>query len=63
MSGVAPDISVVIVSYKVPELLRACLASLQREAAGTSYEVIVVENASGDGTAEMVRDEFPVVRG
>ena len=49
----APDISVVIVSYKVPALLRACLASLQREAAGCSYEVIVVENASGDGTAEL----------
>ena len=58
----APDISVVIVSYKVPELLRACLASLEREADGCSYEVIVVENASGDGTAELVRDEFPDVR-
>ena len=58
----APDISVVIVSYKVPELLRACLASLEREADGCSYEVIVVENASGDGTAELVRDEFPGVR-
>jgi N-acetylglucosaminyl-diphospho-decaprenol L-rhamnosyltransferase len=60
--GMAPDISVVIVSYKVPELLRACLASLEREADGCSYEVIVVENASGDGTAELVRDEFPAVR-
>lgn len=58
----APDISVVIVSYKVPELLRACLASLQREAAGCSHEVIVVENASGDGSAELVRAEFPAVR-
>ena len=52
----APDISVVIVSYKVPALLRACLASLQREVADCSYEVIVVENASGDGSAELVRD-------
>jgi hypothetical protein len=62
VSGMAPDISVVIVSYKVPELLRACLASLQRESAGCSHEVIVVENASGDGSAELVRDEFPGVR-
>jgi N-acetylglucosaminyl-diphospho-decaprenol L-rhamnosyltransferase len=62
VSGMAPDISVVIVSYKVPALLRACLASLQREVAGCSYEVIVVENASGDGSAELVRDEFPGVR-
>jgi len=58
----APDISVVIVSYKVPALLRACLASLRREAAECSYEVIVVDNASGDGTAELVQDEFPDVR-
>jgi len=62
VSGMAPDISVVIVSYKVPELLRACLASLQREVVGPSYEIIVVENASGDGTAEIVRDEFPAAR-
>jgi N-acetylglucosaminyl-diphospho-decaprenol L-rhamnosyltransferase len=60
--GMAPDISVVIVSYKVPEFLRACLASLQREVVGCSYEVIVVENASGDGSAELVRDEFPNAR-
>jgi N-acetylglucosaminyl-diphospho-decaprenol L-rhamnosyltransferase len=57
-----PDVSVVIVSYRVPELLRACLASVQREAVGCSYEVIVVENASGDGSAELVRDEFPDLR-
>jgi N-acetylglucosaminyl-diphospho-decaprenol L-rhamnosyltransferase len=62
VSGMAPDISVVIVSYKVPALLRACLASLQREAASCSHEVIVVENASRDGSAELVRDEFPHAR-
>jgi GT2 family glycosyltransferase len=58
----APDVSVVIVSYRVPDLLRACLASIERETSGCSYEVIVVENASGDGSAQLVRDEFPSVR-
>src|SRR3954468_8185082 len=58
----APDISVVIVSYKVPELLRACLASVQRETIGCTYEIVVVENASGDNSAELVRNEFPDVR-
>jgi N-acetylglucosaminyl-diphospho-decaprenol L-rhamnosyltransferase len=62
VSGMAPDISVVIVSYKVPELLRACLASVQHEAVGCTHEVIVVENGSGDGSAALVRDEFPGVR-
>ena len=58
----APDISVIIVSYKVPALLGACLTSLRREVADCSYEVIVVDNASGDETAELVRNEFPDVR-
>ena len=58
----SPDVSVVIVSYRVPALLRACLASVQRETHGCTYEVIVVENASGDESAEMVRSEFPDVR-
>jgi GT2 family glycosyltransferase len=58
----APDISIVIVSYRVPELLRACLESVQRETVGCSYEVVVVENASGDGSAELVRSEFADVR-
>lgn len=62
VSGMAPDISVVIVSYKVPELLRACLASVERESVGCTYEVVVVENGSGDGSAALVRDEFPSVR-
>jgi hypothetical protein len=62
VSGMAPDISVIIVSYKVPALLAACLTSLQREVADCSYEVIVVDNASGDETAALVRGEFPDVR-
>jgi GT2 family glycosyltransferase len=62
VSGMAPDISVIIVSYKVPALLGACLTSLRREVTDCSYEVIVVDNASGDETAELVRDEFPDVR-
>lgn len=56
----APRLSVVIVSYRVRELLRGCLASLAR---GTRepLEVWVVDNASGDGTLEMLAAEFPHV--
>jgi GT2 family glycosyltransferase len=53
---------VVIVSWNVRELLRACLRSLPAAAGQRSHEVIVVDAASTDGTAEMVRDEFPAVR-
>lgn len=55
------DLSVVIVSYQVRDLLRGCLQSaLANE--GVSFELCVVDNASTDGTAEMVRQEFPQVR-
>ena len=53
-----PDLSVVIVSYNTRDLLRNCLQSL-RESTGLQLEVIVVDNASSDGSAVMVGEEFP----
>lgn len=57
-------LSIIIVNWKVRELLRQCLASL---AGGTAldpqrWEVVVVDNASGDGSVEMVREQFSGVR-
>ena len=53
-------LAICIVSWRTRDLLRACLRSVveRPEAA----EVVVVDNASGDGTVEMVRSEFPTVR-
>ncbi|MCY3572989.1 MAG: glycosyltransferase [Chloroflexi bacterium] len=48
----------VIVSYNTRELLRNCLRSLQASR-GLTLEIIVVDNASADGSAEMVRAVFP----
>ena len=56
-----PDLSVIIVSYNTRDLLRNCLASL-RASVGLSLDIIVVDNASSDGSADMVRDEFPEAR-
>lgn len=56
-----PMISVLIVNWNTRDLLRACLASIQKHAPRESYEVIVVDNASRDGSADMVREEFPEV--
>jgi hypothetical protein len=56
-----PDLSVIIVSYNTCDLLRNCLLSL-RESVGLALEIIVVDNASSDGSAAMVRDEFPEAR-
>jgi len=55
------DLSVVIVSWNVRDLLRRCLASLERPAT-ISQEVIVVDNASTDGSVETLSPEFPGVR-
>ncbi len=52
------DLSIVIVNWKVKDLLRQCLASVYRQQ-GVSFEVFVVDNDSRDGSAEMVREEFP----
>jgi len=63
----SPLLSVVIVSWNVREDLRECLRSIlgtgdQGLGTGDQVEVIVVDNASTDGTVEMVRREFPQVR-
>lgn len=55
-------LNIIIVSWNVRELLRACLRSLQAHACGVAEQrVIVVDNASADGTIDMVRAEFPAV--
>lgn len=57
-------LGIVTVSYNVRDLLRQCLASVQGSLARAPVdaEVVVVDNASADGSAEMVRREFPWVR-
>ncbi len=57
-----PDCSIVIVSWNVRDLLRACLASLPAATVALRTEVIVVDNGSTDGSAAMVRALFPGVR-
>ena len=56
-----PDVSVVIVSYNTADLIEACLHSV-RASAGASLETFVVDNASPDGGAALVRERFPWVR-
>ena len=52
------NVSVVIVNFKTPDLLRACLTSLTKHAPDIR-DVIVVDNASGDSSMHMLKNEFP----
>lgn len=56
------DVSICIVSYRARDLLRDCLRSIYGTVDTLSFEIIVVDNYSDDGTLEMLKNEFPDVR-
>jgi N-acetylglucosaminyl-diphospho-decaprenol L-rhamnosyltransferase len=62
----AHDLSIIVVSWNVRDLLRACLKSVTEclssgRGRALSSEVIVVDNASSDGSVEMLKDAFPEI--
>ena len=56
------DLSIIIVNWNTREILRNCLASCYDNFEGVSAEVILIDNASSDRSAEMVRRDFPKVK-
>lgn len=60
-SGATVSVTVVVVSFNTRELVRRCVSSVLGQGT-TPLEVIVVDNASADGTVEMLRADFPQVR-
>ena len=52
------DLTVIIASYNTRDLLRSCLRSVYQYTEGISFEVICVDDASPDGSADMVRRCF-----
>ncbi len=55
------DLSIIIVNWNAQELLTRCLRGVQSTAQHISYEIIVIDNASTDGSVAMVRHDFPDV--
>lgn len=55
------DVSVTIVNWNTQHLLRDCIASIYEHAGDVCCEIIVIDNASSDGSAKMVKTEFPDV--
>lgn len=56
------DLSIAIVSWNTSDLLDQCLKSVYEMTDGIEFEVIVVDNASSDGSADMVRGRYPRVK-
>lgn len=56
------DLSIIIVTWNAQSLVAECLQSVTTQIIGAGMEIIVVDNASTDGTPEMICREFPCVR-
>ena len=55
------DVSVVIISWKMKDLLQRCLQSIYKFTSGVKLEIIVIDNNSQDGTSEMIENQFPKI--
>lgn len=56
------DLSILLIHYKTPTLLRHCLKSIYKDEPNLDYEIIVVDNDSQDKSVEMIEDDFPQVK-
>lgn len=57
-----PEVSIVIINFNTRQMLKDCLESIYHQTDPASVEIIVVDNASKDGSSQMVRDEFDDVK-
>lgn len=57
-----PDLSIAVVNWNTREMTLACLASIYAETRDVSFEVVVVDNGSHDGSAEAIAAAFPQAR-
>jgi GT2 family glycosyltransferase len=55
------DVSIIIVNWNTQAILKDCLKSVYGQTKDISFEVVVVDNASFDGSIQMVKSEFPQI--
>lgn len=55
------ELSIIIINYNVKEFLQNLIHSLQKALSKITHEIIVVDNASDDGSVEFIRDKFPQI--
>lgn len=56
------DLSVVILSYNTKNITLSCLTSIYKSKTSYSFEVLVVDNASGDDSVKAIKQEFPQLK-
>lgn len=56
------DVSILVISYNTRDLTLACLESIRSQTHSTTYEVVLLDNASADGSADAVAQQHPDVR-
>ena len=55
------ELSIVITSYRNPDLLKVCIDSIKKNHTGSDYEIIVADSATEEKTAMMMREEYPEI--
>ena len=56
------DVSIIIVNYNTKELLKSCINSIYAQTKEVTYEIIISDNGSKDGSIEMLKETFPEVK-
>lgn len=56
------DVSIIIVNFNTMELISNCIQSIYKKTSEIDYEIIVVDNASADGSQQMITKKFPDVK-
>lgn len=56
------DLSIIILNYKTKGLVKQCIRNVKVSTAGLDYEIIVVDNDSQDGIAQMMLENFPDIK-
>jgi hypothetical protein len=56
------DVSIILVSYNTKDLTRDCIKSIYEKTKDLEYDIWVIDNASSDGSPQMIKEEFPEVK-
>ena len=62
MTDAPPDLSILMVNWNTRDMTLACLRSVYAETRETSFELVLVDNGSADGSADAIAAEFPQVK-